>query len=187
MIENVQGSCCHWFCAAVAAEQNTKSTDPTNSFHSLRLSQAMQQMPCQLADSAGHAGCHIPAPLETDVYVASGPCQPYSFARRGPSAAAVKAEYHPGFKATFGQEGIVGTVQTLQPHVFVSEQVEGFASPKQGTGSETYKDDFMHAIMDTTRLDTDDRHFAAAACLSLDSAVFMEGSRYRYSLGCSTA
>ena len=120
--------------------------------------------------------------MSVDIFWASGPCQPYTVARRGVNSDTVPAEHHRGYDATFSRDtGIVGMVQKLQPHVFGTEQVLGFAMPKSGgDGSDSYKDDFASAIMATTRSGTDDLHFSGYASVKLDSQHFMEGSRPRF-------
>ncbi len=122
--------------------------------------------------------CSLPPPHEVDLYFASGPCQPFTVMRRGQGRDAIPSEHHRGYDATFGNDySILGVLRRVLPHVFCSEQVYGFGQePKDGSPSP--KDTFIQMVMGIERV-PGTAHFDAATCLSIDSTVFVEGSRGR--------
>ncbi len=142
------------------------------------VAQVMGQTRCSKhKDTVGGASCCLPAPLLCDLFWASGPCQPFSAARRAPDA--ITPQEHKGFNVTFGQDkSIIEMVREIQPHVFGMEQVLGFCSSwKTQEGSP--KSDFMQKIMEIVRGNTGSLHFSSAAVFTLDSGAFIEGARPR--------
>jgi hypothetical protein len=144
------------------------------------LCQVCNGLPCTRHKNAeGHLLCALPLELTTDMFFASGPCQPFSAVRRGPNS--VAPEIHAGWPATFADGGsILNLVELLKPHVFGSEQVLGFSTPHKDRDG-CPKADFMERTMAVTRDGLGSKpHFAAAAAIRLDSASFVEGSRPRW-------
>ncbi len=55
---------------------------------------------------------------------------------------------HKGFSVTFGKQGsITSILQRLQPRIYISEQVPGFATPYDKRDSASPKTDFVRDVM----------------------------------------